>query len=510
MSVDADFADDWEDESEDVVEDDWEDESEDEWEDESEDSEDSWEEESEEAVEGSEDFEVPDEDFKETREITESTTVSVYDDLIAAGFKFKSEQIQVDVNDLLTSKPVTDSRRQTLPGLKTLVSEMSIIYPIIVTPTLSFINHLRLGEPTEEYDGPKYKILDGIRRVSAALQAGTQKIPAIVIEFTDPELGAENTVVLRLILNRRQQFSIAEKWDLFESLELQGSLTPATLEWLLDLDSGQSMKFKDIMLGEYPEVIEELLSKKKTIEQAYSKLQKLRKEEDRPVQDDKRGLSNVDGSEDLAAESGGSEGRLSPDEVKEILNMDVEGDISSDDFDEEVEMFSEAAGDHVQDTANRERISPELRSAIFRRDDYTCKGCGFGEGLMSNIHLGVLQAHHIVSVYVSGNDSIDNFVTVCVRCHDMIHLLTQFDNKIGMSEEDFHKMPEHDQKVILNCRKYAKYILAAEAKTGKSLAKDKPRTLPGRTPFWVNKAESDKALKVTVMNPVQADDLDEG
>lgn len=132
-----------------------------------------------------------------------------------------------------------------------------------------------------------------------------------------------------------------------------------------------------------------------------------------------------------------------------------------------------------------------MRSAILRRDNFTCQVCGFGKGITSSIQLGLLECHHITSVYVGGNDSSENFVTVCSRCHAFIHILAGFNGKIGMSKEEFEAIPESEQTMIRNAVKYARIILAAEEKSGKKLKKYKPE----RIPFWTSQAEGQQVLK---------------
>ena len=56
------------------------------------------------------------------------------------------------------------------------------------------------------------------------------------------------------------------------------------------------------------------------------------------------------------------------------------------------------------------------RSAVFQRDNFACVMCG-------NKKSGTLRAHHYKSFkdYPELRFAIDNGVTVCVKCHELIH-----------------------------------------------------------------------------------------
>jgi len=61
----------------------------------------------------------------------------------------------------------------------------------------------------------------------------------------------------------------------------------------------------------------------------------------------------------------------------------------------------------------------KLRFAIFKRDRYICQMCGVkckvGHGWRSP------QCHHNVPVKCGGSHSWDNLVTLCKRCHKLVH-----------------------------------------------------------------------------------------
>lgn len=57
-------------------------------------------------------------------------------------------------------------------------------------------------------------------------------------------------------------------------------------------------------------------------------------------------------------------------------------------------------------------LGPKISKAVFRRDDWKCRKCGFRDGL---------HPHHIVYKSKGGTDTMDNIITLCWRCHRDVH-----------------------------------------------------------------------------------------
>lgn len=61
----------------------------------------------------------------------------------------------------------------------------------------------------------------------------------------------------------------------------------------------------------------------------------------------------------------------------------------------------------------------KLRFAIFVRDRYFCQMCGIkcriGGGLRSP------QCHHLTPINCGGTNHWSNLVTLCKRCHELVH-----------------------------------------------------------------------------------------
>ena len=371
----------------------------------------------------------------------------------------------VDFNTILVSEPVKNGRKETYSGLTTSVAEMGILSPIHVMVLEGYSNWLDNHEDGEKYEGPMYSILDGFRRVWAGYKNGITRSYAVIWNFGDKDKGVELSNILSLILNKVQRRSWNEIWYMYQLLEEQAQMTPGTLEYLLQLDPGDAMKLKDIMLCDYPEVIEDLTSNKKTLQQCYNTLQKLRKEEDKLLKDDNTGISDMEQA-DGAIEKGGDQ-VLSNEEVNEILEMgdNFDGDLSDEDFDE---LMGNNLPDERQTVGERHPLDPALRAAVLQRDGYCCQITGRGKGLPTPIALSILNVHHKVPVHCGGMDSMDNLITVCLDAHTLIHIIERNMGKLGMSKEDFDALDEEEKTFITGVMKIARIAVEANKRMGRT------------------------------------------
>lgn len=457
---------------------------------------------------------------------------SVNDVVTVKSDAYSVRYTHISPHQVVGTKPIKDYRADTYSGLFNVIREMKVIVPIVVTPLAEYAdfladNNITTGEEADElgYAGPRYRLIDGWRRVFAALKNNQDEIPAAIITFHDIEVGRDLATLMHLVLNRAQKHTWPEKWSMVKVVEESYSLTPSMLDWLLNLDAGDSMRLKEVMLAEYPEVTEDFLSGKKDLMRSYKALEKLRKAEANPTAgDDDRKISSVDEAGDLAT-ADTEDAPLSDEEVKNLLEMGDElrevrdllnkeadtddADIDDDNYggdpipenaaeqvgfeggDDDEDMFGEVDENTVQDTKDRKPLSKELRTAILARDEFTCQACGYGKGITSMVHLGQLEAHHKTSVYVGGSDAMSNFVTLCQRCHGLVHILAGFNAKIGMTKEEFENVPDNDQTMFRVCIKLAKVILKAEEETGKALRKYKPV----RNPFWEQQKQAQDVIK---------------
>ena len=457
---------------------------------------------------------------------------SVNDVVTVKSDAYSVRYTHISPHQVVGTKPIKDYRADTYSGLFNVIREMGVIVPVVVTPLAEYAdfladNNITTGAEADElgYAGPRYRVLDGWRRIFASLKNNQDEIPAAIVTFHDPEVGRDLSNLMHLVLNRAQTHTWAEKWAMQQVMEESYSLTPSMLDWLLLIDAGDSMRLKEVMLAEYPEVTDEFLSGKKDLARSYKALEKLRKAEANPTAgDDDRKISSVDEAGDLATDDT-EDAPLSDEEVKNLLEMGDElrevrdllnkeadtddADIADENYggdpipenaaeqvgfeggDDDEDMFGEVDENTVQDTKDRKPLSKELRTAILARDEFTCQACGYGKGITSMVHLGQLEAHHKTSVYVGGSDAMSNFVTLCQRCHGLVHILAGFNAKIGMTKEEFENVPDNDQTMFRVCIKLAKVILKAEEETGKALRKYKPV----RNPFWEQQKQAQDVVK---------------
>lgn len=383
----------------------------------------------------------------------------------------------VDFRDISFSEAMKKGRKETYLGLTKSVEELGILNPIHVMRTEGYADWLESGGSENDYEGWKYIVIDGFRRIYAGVKNGLTRCNAVIWDFKDKELGSDLLMTVSLYLNKKQKHSWGEVWYLFQILELQSSMTPATLEFLLQLESGEAMKLKDIMLSEYDEIKQALLNNEKAITQAYNMLQKERKEENQIYKEDKQGISSVEEAGDIVDGDGSNRPKLSDEDVKQLLDLvENEEEFSDDDFGE---WSGEEIEDHWQDRKNGDRIDERLRLSILERDGYTCQVSGFGKGLPIALVRGSLSVHHKVPVSLGGRDSVDNLVTLSNDYHNLIHRVAET-GKLGITKEEYDKLDDGHKEIYKNVMKYVRAITKAKEATGKKLEKHKDI----RKAFW--------------------------
>lgn len=371
---------------------------------------------------------------------------------------------EVDFDDLSFTEPIKKGRKETYLGMTKSIQELGILTPIHVMVTEGYADWLD-GDMSEPFSGFKYVVIDGFRRLYGGLKNNIKSCRAVIWEFEDKDLGSQLITPLSRLLNKVQTHSWSEIWYLYKILEMQSSMTPGTLEYLLCLEPGDAMKLKDIMLCDYQEVKDELMSNKKTLSQCYNMLQKLRKEEDQLMKDDTMGISEVEEAEEIVDKT--DKGTLSDNEVMDLLDMldEYSGELSEEDFDE-------LAGNNIEDerqkVGERHPLDPALKAETLIRDEYTCQCCGKGKGYPLKYALSILQSHHIISVANSGRDVASNIVTVCQNCHTTLHTLVKNSCKFGMKKEDFDKLPESEQTTLSRIMRFARVDYEAGKRLGKT------------------------------------------
>lgn len=381
--------------------------------------------------------------------------------------KFSIELGVVYFDDLSFSNPLKMARKETYIGLTKSIEELGILEPIHVMVTESYGEWLDESHKEDEvFEGTKYVVIDGFRRIYGGVKNGLKRCNAVIWDFEDREMGNRLLNPISLILNKRQKHSWKEIWGLYQILEMQAGFTPNTLEYLLQLDLGDAMRLKDIMLCKYDDIKDDLFQGKKTLIQCYNMLQKYRKDEDQLLNDDKTGISDVEDGEEIVVDSDEREA-LSDQEVREILEMDSEfsGELSEEDFNE---LTGADIEPDRQKVGERHPLDPKLRAAVLTRDGYCCQASGVGEGLPIELALSVLQVHHLVPVHCGGTDEMDNLITLDLSSHTLVHMIERNDGRLGMSKEDFDKLSDDRKEYLKKVLKIARYAVEANRRMGRS------------------------------------------
>ena len=113
--------------------------------------------------------------------------------LTSSAFTRTFESIQI--SQIGFTQPVKQGRRNTMTGLTATVRDLGVLTPIHV---------MKVAEEAED-DDYKYVLLDGLRRIFAALKNGQKEINAVVWNFEDKDKGADLALYITLLLNRQQK-----------------------------------------------------------------------------------------------------------------------------------------------------------------------------------------------------------------------------------------------------------------------------------------------------------------
>ena len=137
----------------------------------------------------------------------------------------------VNINQIDALLPLREYRKETRRGLNNIVKDLGILNPIVVTLTEEYQKYLDAHGFTTAaeadaagYAGARYKLLDGLRRMSAALTNNIEDVPATIIRFRDPQQASELAIFFSLVLNRQQKHTWAEKWKMLQIIDPRGQL----------------------------------------------------------------------------------------------------------------------------------------------------------------------------------------------------------------------------------------------------------------------------------------------
>lgn len=57
-------------------------------------------------------------------------------------------------------------------------------------------------------------------------------------------------------------------------------------------------------------------------------------------------------------------------------------------------------------------LPKEVSRAVYQRDDWHCRHCNCSSSL---------TPHHVVFQSAGGSDTLDNLLTLCIKCHNDVH-----------------------------------------------------------------------------------------
>ena len=352
----------------------------------------------------------------------------------------KNEYFELKYIDIEKISAVRRIRKnKKVDGLIKSIKETGLLMPIVVAPTA-----------TEGY----YVLLSGFRRLIACSRLKMKKVPCII----NTAINVPEIPIIEALYNHYTPYTIPEIIDYIEYLEKEKSVMSAPLiEYLLQLESGDYAKLKDLLNDNDEDIISKLKKGEFTISQAFRKLEQRRRKESKTEKEYKKATKVYDEEKESAEKIKGAgevvKGReLSENEIKTLAFMGNNIDEDERTLEEMIEDGKKMDGfqPKVQKTGERELVDPALRKAVMERDRNTCRCCEEG----GPEYIDVNDFHHVVPVFLGGEDSIDNAICVCVKCHKLIHLYAR--GQLYLTEID--KMEENERKKFKRIIKYGEII----------------------------------------------------
>lgn len=346
---------------------------------------------------------------------------------------------------VLTYKNIALSKRvrngKNVDDLLASIKSTGLLSPIIVAPL-----------KTEGV----YVLIDGYRRVLACAKAGITEIPAII----NNRIKTTEIPIVEAMYNHKKPYTMEDIVKYIEYLEKEKGITNTSLiEFLMELDSGDYNKLKDILTDNDEDIVTKLMNGQLTIAQAFKQLEKRRAKESKEEKDLKQVSKVYDNTEESgveeikdAGETGDEESALT-DEQLESLTSDptqLDKDVASESLEDMIDEGNNMKGfeAHKQKVGEREYIDPALRKAVLERDKATCQCCKLG----GQRFLDILDYHHILPVFLGGKDTIDNGIMLCVACHRLVHLYSTGDLYIDkeLLEDEYSNLTDEGKAKYQN------------------------------------------------------------
>ena len=316
------------------------------------------------------------------------------------------------------------------------IKSTGLLQPLTVAPTAT--------------DG-WYVLLDGLRRIHACAKAGIARVPCVI----NNKVNTPEIPIIEAMYNHNKSYSIKEQISYIDYLEKQkGINNPTMIEYLLQMNNGDYSKLKDILNDDDEDIVSKLYDGTYDIATAFKKLEQRRKKESAEEKEKKK-AEQVYGDEKESGmdqvQGAGDEGDgppLTPDQIAELnINLNsLDDDAENGDLGEMLNNDANIEGfeAHKQKVGEREYIDPIIKKTVMARDNSTCRCCKRG----GEQYVDTLDFHHVLPVFLGGDDSPENGVMLCVLCHRLVHLYSTGDLHIPdeLVHGDYDTLPD-DKKV---------------------------------------------------------------
>lgn len=381
---------------------------------------------------------------------------------------------------------------QSVEGLVQSIQSTGLLKPLVVAPTAT---------------KGLYVLLDGYRRIQACARAGMTVVPCII----NNRVSTQEIPILEAMYNHSQNYSIKEQIDYIDYLEKQkGIMNPAMIEYLLQMNSGDYTKLKDILADNDDDIVTKLYDGVYDIATAFKKLEQRRKKETLEERENKKAARVYEDEQESGADQIQGSGEetsgdgLTEDQINALaINAEnLDDDIEDTSLNEMIEEDKNLEGfkPHKQKVGEREYIDPIIKKTVMARDNSTCQCCKRG----GKQYVDILDYHHIVPCFLSGEDTPENGIMLCVACHRLVHLYSTNDLYIDnalltgsyndLSEED--KSHYESEEIFEDEKKRFKRIIklgsiirkgmVAKGLNREQYKKDHPNTGIGRRKPGVN------------------------
>lgn len=343
--------------------------------------------------------------------ISDSGNIVVQDTSDDRGNGF--ELVYLDIDRIAITHRVR--KMESVEGLVQSIKSTGLLKPVVVAPTA-----------TEGL----FVLLDGFRRIQACVRAGKTKIPCVV----NNRVNTPEIPILEALYNHRKSYSIREQIEYIDYLEKQkGIMNPAMIEYLLQMNSGDYTKLKDILNDNDDDIVSKLYEGVYDIPTAFKKLEQRRRKESAEEKENKK-AAKVYGNEEESGvnqiEGTGEEANgeaLTEEQIRAlcISAENLDDGIEDSSINEMVEADNSIEGfkPHKQKSGEREFVDPIIKKTVMTRDKSTCQCCKRG----GEQYVDILDYHHILPVFLGGEDTPENGMMLCVSCHRLVHLYSTAD-----------------------------------------------------------------------------------